>query len=324
MSHRPSVALRIACVLAVAAPCACSRNTPSAATPTPPAVHESHIDVTLRVYNSALGEITAAARTISAALPTGATLQIVLPIPDLQATGVDPLRAAVYEAHAGAQLGQFVASTKDGTIRFTVQTSGTYDVFLMSTASGVDYTKADAQIVGTEQPVARYATMRRARAGEPVLGQIAVDETDDSFRFAAEQFTAALNPFGLQYGQISFVGNAVTADITAAWVTPTQYPCWGSNTGPGVFWTNPLTALTSDQYPYVGGGCWPLQVYVTRIFGGALVIDALGRVYIGTGACLLIRCPESNVQFLIDRKPPFTATGIDVARYAALMNGSLK
>jgi hypothetical protein len=292
------------------------------------------VTVTFRVYNSTSGEIAASrlART-----STGDVSPIEIRLSEIAVAGVDPLRAAVYEAHAGSEMGAFVTSTTNGVFKVARPPRDTvYDVFLMSTAGAANYTCLDAGWQPSSGWTRRYSTLRLAAAGEQVLGQPIADWSDESFRFFTGEFSRALNPFGLQYGRVDFVANAA-ADMTGGWSGSGGAPAaWDRMllSAPGQFVVD-ITARDFESWyrfqPRMYAWYW---IHI----GGSVVVHGLAHSYLsapdywdnqgctdGSGdlACLLVACPPSSSVFY-QATPPLTAAGQDAVRYWALMNGRLR
>jgi hypothetical protein len=291
------------------------------------------VTVTFRVYNSTSGEIPASRFTRTS---TGDVSPIEIRLSDLAAAGVDPLRAAVYEAHVGGEMGAFVASTTNGGFKITRPPhDAVYDVFLMSTAGGANYTCLDSGWQPSDGWTRRYTTLRLAAGGEQVLGQPIVDWSDESFRFFAGEFSRALNPFGLQYGRVDFVGNAA-GEMTSGWGGDQVAAGWDGMllSAPGQFVVD-ITARDLESWyrfqPRMYGWYW---IHIA----GSVVVHGLAHAYLsapdywqnlactdGSGdvACVLVACPASSSVFY-QTTPPLTAAGKDAVRYWALMNGRLR
>jgi hypothetical protein len=104
----------------------------------------------------------------------------------------------------------------------------------MSVASGIDYAVLDGVPLDTGGSGRRYATLALAQPNGEFMGLPVAEEPDAaSFRSAAEQFTRAMSPFGIQYGRVDFVEHAGLADLTAAWVTRSD--CQDIGTAGGQF-----------------------------------------------------------------------------------------
>ena len=88
--------------------------------------------LTIRVYNSATGEVPQANFTVKAN-----SSPALIRLADIRGvTGVDPQRAALRLAHSSDGVGTLAAKTTNGVISVPVNGDATYDLFLMSTASG--------------------------------------------------------------------------------------------------------------------------------------------------------------------------------------------
>ncbi len=326
VSRRVGLAAAFALLL-VAAGCR-HAGAPSASPVAPVPAGEVH--VSFRVYNSALGEVRSAATTVTfEALGTEVPDTVGVPINTFSLDGVDPVRAAVYQPHTGSRLGRFVTATTDGVIRLP-RVEASYDLFLMSTASGARYADIDVGRPTSPGTAKRYATMRTARPGESLLGQNAVSESDESFRFEAAEFTRALNPFGLEYGRLDFLGSTGSADVTSGWVAVDPQTCEPAHVVPGTFWVNHVYVPVNNEYPYLSDArCFETRSYVPKFWGDVLIVYGLAQAYLGaTGGlypCLLVSCGGNAGGFYyMTARPPLSSSGADVVRYLALMNGGLQ
>jgi len=193
----------------------CGGASPTPTMPTPPTPTPPTDSVAIKVYNSSSGLI----RTVTKTVESG---KVRVTISELNASSVDPLRLALREAHATDRLGALVAFSTSGALEVTASPGHEFDLFLMNTSSGVSYDCLDYR--GERGPggiATRYATLRRASPGDTSLPDLftryaPTSGPDDHFKWAAELFTKALNPFGVAFGSVTFV-NAASADIVGGW-----------------------------------------------------------------------------------------------------------
>jgi hypothetical protein len=283
-----------------------------ATNPTSPSVPPSSSGaVNFRVYNSATGEVSAA--TFSKSPSKGGDVSISLS--DVSIQGVDLRRAVLREAHQGDRVGAFVARTSNGALSAAVANGATYDLFLMSTASGLNYSCLDyqAQEESVTGASSDFPTMNRKTDGT-IFNHKVVDGPDAPIEFAVSQFNTALNPFGIRYGAIEYLGvTTSTADMTVGWST---------------------AALLSPNRGYGGGGMAIFAIdgintdYDTLWYGQVgTIVHELGHAYLGapdylnnTGCfgfagnltCAFLPCAVKGTTF--------SASGADAARYWALTN----
>lgn len=271
---RQGASLVIVAVIAACVGTSCS--SPSA--PTTPPTDTGGVEVS--VYNSASGLV----RTVFRQINVGQSLSI--SVGELGTAGVDPLRIAVRQRHAGEQLGSLVAFSAAGTVAVNALPGSQYDVFLMNLSNGVSYECLDYNRErGAGGISSRYATLRRASPMDAVRPDLFVlyaplDGPDDQFRWAAELFTRALNPFGLKFGSVTFTTSG-TADIVAGWA---DIPGMGLATS-GTFAVsekyrsypaNPAPAhelahawLGASDY-FQNRGCWEGQALDGLLFSGGV------------------------------------------------------
>jgi len=168
--------------------------------------------LTIRVYSSATGEIPQANFTVKASSSSA-----LIRLADIRGvTGVDPQRAALRRAHSGNAVGSLAAKTTDGVISVAVNGDANYDLFLMSTANGANYTCLDipGQIRGA---LSGFVTLARTTSGT-MWNCPVVDGPDEPFQFGVDQFNEAMNPFGVRFGFITYAGTISSgSDMTGAW-----------------------------------------------------------------------------------------------------------
>jgi hypothetical protein len=282
---------------------ACGGGSASPASPSSPAA------VTFHVYDSALGEMSAATFSRNAS----ASGDVTIVLSDLSIQGVDRYRAVVREVHQGDRVGAFVARTTSGTLTARVVNGATYDLFLMSTGSSVDYSCLDYMEESVSGASSDFPTLGRRTQGT-IFNHAVVDGPDAPIAFAVSQFNTALNPFGIRYGAIQYLGATTSAaDMYIGWST---------------------AALLSPTRGYGGGGMAIVAVdgvntnYDTLWYGQVgTVVHELGHAYLGapdylnnTGcfgfagnlSCVFLSCAVKGTTF--------SAVGADAARYWALTN----
>jgi hypothetical protein len=190
------------------------------------------LDVAFTVYDSAKGPI----RSFKKQVPTvGISATVTLDASELGG-GIDAHRFVVRAAHQGDRLGAFVAATRIGTLEFPTTTSfGDLDVFVMNASNGTDYNCADVGDTDWNPSSkslggARYGTIRLAGSGETFVGQsnsyAIQDGSDSDLIQAVKDVNSVLNPFGLAFARMDYVGRVATASISAGWSADIP-PNWG-------------------------------------------------------------------------------------------------
>ncbi len=193
--------------------------------------------VAFTVYDSATGPI----RSFKKQVPsTGTLAEVTLDASELGG-GIDARRFVVRVAHQGDWLGAYVAATRTGALEFTMTTSlSDFDVFVINASNGTDYDCADGGDWNWYPPKslggARYGTIRLASAGETFVGSQGTryaiqDGSDDDLIQAVTDVNSVLNPFGLAFARMDYVGRVATASISAGWSGDVS-PNWGL-AGPG-------------------------------------------------------------------------------------------
>lgn len=280
-----------------------SQGGPSTA-PTP--VPTRSATLTFRVYNSATGELSEAtfSRVVESDLWTGLLPSLSISLATLSVRGVDPVRAVLRLPHVGDQIGGLVGKTVTGTLTIQPTNDMTYELYLMNAASSVDYGCLDYTAEAMLGASTAFPTLRRVTSGQ-ILGCPIEDGEDDAIESAVGQFNQALNPFGIKYGLIIYVGTgASSANMTIGWA--------------------PWDASAASK----GGGGYAVvqkrdgQTATTR---RVLVAHELAHAYLGAPdyydqpacfsgntTCALVACPVAE--------PSFSSAGQDAARYWALMD----
>jgi hypothetical protein len=260
-----------------------------------------------RVYNSASGEIPGAGftRTVDRVCCESQYPNVSIELSTIKAVGVDPFRAVLRAAHQEDKVGSLVAKTTIG--RLTIQPTGdaTYDLFLMSTASGVDYRCLDYTGEAVHGATTSFPDLHRQTTGT-LFGCPVEDGPDDPIELAVGQFNEALSPFGLRYGAIDYRGaDATIGAMAVGWTTRDACP---ASMGAG-------GAMVLRKYPpdaAVWGPVWAIHE-LSHAYLGAPDYYLNGACFSGNVVCSLLGCSEGN--------PPryaFTEAGKDAARYWAL------
>lgn len=214
--------LEIAAVFLTVAVAGCGDKagptTPSSTTPT-----TGSVELSFTVYDSAKGRIGAFKRI---APLDGSLARVSLSTPDL-GSGIDPDRFALRVAHQGDRLGSLVAATRSGTMDVIASTGvRDFDVFVMNASNGANYRCADTGdadwFPSAAMGGARYGTLRLASAGEAFIdgqkkGHAILDGPEAELIRAVDQVNTVLNPFGLLFGRMDYVGRASAASISAGW-----------------------------------------------------------------------------------------------------------
>lgn len=283
------------------------RGSDGPVSPSPPPTGTATL--TFRVFNSKLGEVPGAGFVKSVARngPNGSFPPVSIALAEISATGVDPQRAALRSSeHPDDRVGGLIARTTGGVLSFVPTGDATYDLFLMNAASGTNYDCLDYAAEKTSGMRTLFVTLRRVATGQ-IFGVQVVDGPDAPFEYAVEQFNSALNPFGVMYGHIQYVGLAMSADMTGGWSLLSD---GGKNLG-GIgqfvivtigssayeqFW-GPVYAIHELGHAYLGA---PDYYQNTGCFGGNL-------------SCAFVECIPSITE------ATFTPSGADAARYWALM-----
>ncbi len=204
------------------------------------------------VYNHTRGQIGSFSKTARAGAP------VTLRIAEMGVTGVNPNRIFLRNAHQGDRIGEYVAYTPclgwpaeacsqygnasktPGELTFQAPSTNTqYDVFLLNALDGTEYDCVEGGFVPnmSHWPVGylhSFAGLRRAAAGEVLGGYTAIDGPEEGFRAAAAAFSDGLNPFGIKYGSLAFVGTG-QADVAGAYVDSLPPGDVGMG-GPNMFW----------------------------------------------------------------------------------------
>jgi len=264
---------------------------------------------TFRVYNSALGPIPGATFTKS---PSGLG-DVTISLAELAISGIDRQRAVLREAHQDDRIGGFIARTSSGTLTARLTSGATYDLFLMSTASGVDYSCLDYSAESVAGASTDFPALVRLTAGT-IFNYPVVDGPDEPILFSVSQFNAALNPFGIRYGSIQYLGaTASAADMTIGWSTAALLSpnrgyggsgqaivaVDGINTEFDTLWHGQVMTVVHElAHAYLGA---PDYITNTGCFGFA-----------GNLSCVFLPCAL--------RGTTFSAVGADAARYWALTN----
>lgn len=290
----------------------------------------SSTTATFTVYNSATGQVGSFTR------PAGS---LVLTTADLGAAGVDPLRFVVRSAHVGDRIGRRVAWTRTGRASLTASAGAMYDVFVMNASNGASYACADAGDQGDWDPSfatmgygedGRFGTLRTAPVGETFTHSARIWTAEDAFdgpgEFAVRELNTALNPFGIAYAGLSYLGTTRTP-ATIAIVYMNTAPCGADCSlatwvamgmpekgGPGsAYWKSWADAWSPDGLMHELAHSWfRAQDYRTK--------SECGRVpqYPNQGSLsYLLRDPARR--FPGGQSPWFSESGKDIARYWALM-----
>ncbi len=217
--HNGYLGLAVLFLAVVLAGCG-SDSLPTAPSTTQPTT--GSFDVAFTVHDSAKGPI----RSFKKQVPTAGTLaKVALDASELGG-GIDARRFVVRVAHQGDRLGAYVAATRSGTLEFTMTTAfSELDVFVMNASNGTDYNCADAGDAAWNPKSlggARYGTIRLAGGGESfVYGQTyryaTQDGSDTDLIQAVTDVNNVLNPFGLAFARMDYVGRVATASISAGW-----------------------------------------------------------------------------------------------------------
>jgi hypothetical protein len=191
----------------------------SGGSPTAPSGGAPSRSVTLdfRVFNSTEGQVKALTRT---ATPNEAFTVLVS---ELGVAGVDAERIVV-RRRATNTLGVIVTASPcwdssgsscsgasaAGKATWLPTEDAALDVFLMNAKNGANYNCMDAPgDKGWSWALMQYgrdATLRMAPPGEEFHGYHATSGPEEAMSAAAAVASAALNPFGIKYGQITYVG----------------------------------------------------------------------------------------------------------------------
>jgi hypothetical protein len=87
----------------------------------------------------------------------------------------------------------------------------------MSNANAVDYDCLDYAVEATHGAATAFPMLRRTTQGQ-IFNCPVVDGNDDTIQFAVGQYNDALNPFGIQYGHITYLGvSPATANMLVGW-----------------------------------------------------------------------------------------------------------
>jgi hypothetical protein len=187
--------------------------------------------VRIDLYHSALGKVGQTTR------PVRRGSLLALSIAELGVSGVDAKRIVVRAPHDGSHLGRRIAWSTTGSVGFPAYDDAV-DVFLMDNRRTPDYTCFDAGDTtwfdrGFRE---RYTTLRKV-VGEILFDNyLAEDGPDVPFEWATQEFTRALNPYGLPYGRVAF--SRGPAAMKCGWYFG-YHPSWigvASAQGSGVFW----------------------------------------------------------------------------------------
>ena len=223
---------------------ACDRggtSAPSSPTPSTPAPTVTAVDavLTFTVYNHTAGPLGTFTRTARSG--TDVTLQIASLAPGISVAGVDPQRIVVREAAQGGRIGNFIAFSNQGAVRFTVPwaiATPRYDVFLMNNTPPCD-TFAERRFVGsfyhevdsrwpvtlTSRLKARSMTAFRP-ADDGVVG--APDEPIDT---AIKLFHGVMNYPWMSYGSYTRTEGSGDVSLQYGWWSwcAGHYSGWGGN-----------------------------------------------------------------------------------------------
>jgi hypothetical protein len=140
-----------------------------------------------------------------------------------------------------------------------------------------------------------------------------VDGPDDQpFRLVAETYTQVLNPFGMAYGRLDFVGKAASGAGIVGGFADTNVA--GGLAGIGAFWIRLPDLAPHNPVPY------PNTSWAAAMHEGA-------HAYLGTPDFHFSTCTPSMERFLFEI-PPLAATfmwvvsrmGEDFIRYWSLMS----
>jgi hypothetical protein len=276
------------------------------------------LDVSFTVYDSAKGPI----RSFKKRVPTvGISAKVTLDTSELGG-GIDPHRFVVRAAHQGDRLGAFVAATRSGTLEFpTTASFSDLDVFVMNASNGTDYSCADVGDTNWDPKAlggARYGTIRLAGSGESFLyGQshsyLIQDGSDDDLIQAVKDVNSVLNPFGLAFARMDYVGRVATASISAGWsadIPPNQ-----GVAGPGL--GVPWIAVGPDIVRPESHEAYVLWIHeLLHAWQNAPDYYHSGRCSTNGLSCLLWDCAGGPPRSVV----PLSPQGRDIVRYWTLMS----
>jgi hypothetical protein len=274
-------------------------------------------EVAFTVYDSAKGPINSFKKL---APTTGTLAKLTLDTSELGG-GIDPHRFVVRVAHQGDRLGAFVAATRSGRLELTMTTSvSDFDVFVMNASNGTDYNCADAGDAAWNPKSlggARYGTIRLAGRGESfVYGQTyryaTQDGSDTDLIQAVTDVNNVLNPFGLAFARMDYVGRVATASISAGW-SGDVFPNAGL-AGPGL--AVPWIAVNSEyDRP---GSHFAYVVWIHELLHAWQNAPDYAHSSCSTSGldCLLWDCAGGPPRSVV----PLSPQGRDIVRYWTLMS----
>jgi hypothetical protein len=291
-------------------------TSPSSAQPT-----TGSFEVAFTVYDSAKGPI----HSFKKLAPTTGTLAKLTLDTSQLGGGIDHYRFVVRVAHQGDRLGAFVAATRSGTLELIMTTSvSDFDVFVMNASNETDYSCADAGDTDWNPGLkslggARYGTIRLAGSGESFVGgqgnrYAILDGSDDDLVQAVTDVNNVLNPFGLAFARMDYVGRVATASISAGWSGDIPPNYWGwAHPGLAVPWIAVRSDLDrpGSHIPYV---VWIHELlhawqnapdYYTRSRCSTAGLD-----------CVLWDCAGGPPRSVV----PLSPQGRDIVRYWTLMS----
>jgi hypothetical protein len=317
---RQALRLEIAALFLTVALAGCGdKALPVAPSITPPATTQS-VDLSFTVYDSAKGRIGSFKRTLQL---ESSLVRVTLGTSDF-GSGIDPDRFAIRYAHQGDQLGPLVAASRSGTLDLVMSTAvRDFDVFVMNASSGADYKCADngdaAWLPGKALGGARYGTLRLASAGEVFRGSqntsyVVQNGTEDDLMAAVDQVNAVLNPFGLSFARMDYVGRVSTASISAGWSADLPPTLWGLAQPATVA---PWIAVTSSLDRSGNHSAYHMWIH-ELIHAWQNAPDYYKQAGCGGSGldCVLWDCPGDHVRSVI----PLSPRGRDIVRYWTLMS----
>lgn len=176
------------CLLAIAA---CNQS-PETEDPNPP----RPLTIVFNVFNSTKGlqgSFSQSGQTVT---------QMSFPLSSFNVQGVNPSRAVLREVNNGGKLGKFKKYANNGSIDLIITNaegaSGQvqYDLFLFNSTNNVDYEGLE---VNNPSATYRFGTMKR-------VDRDGMTGPDYIFVNVVNQFNEALNPFGILFGEIRYLG----------------------------------------------------------------------------------------------------------------------
>jgi len=272
-------------------------------------------EVAFTVYDSAKGPI----HSFKKVAPTTGTLAKLTLDTSQLGGGIDPYRFVVRVAHQGDRLGAFVAATRSGTLELIMTTSvSDFDVFVMNASNGTDYNCADANWNPKSLGGARYGTIRLAGSGETFVGgsgqRYAIrDGSDDDLIQAVTHVNGVLNPFGLPFARMDYIGRGATASISAGWSGDIPPNYWGL-AGPGL--AVPWMVVSSEiDRP---GVHYAYRLWIHELLHAWQNAPDYAQSSCSSFGldCLLWDCPGDHQSSVV----PLSPRGRDIVRYWSLMS----